>query len=181
MISSRIIATTASQTVSAGRSSERASRRRAPSRPPGGRSGAAIRAQLRTVGGDKVRFLGEQPPEAVAELLAAADIFVWPGLQEAYGMAILEALAAGLPVVACSEGGIADLVEHGRNGFLAPDRSAAVLAGHLDRLIADADLRRQLGAEAAALVAKRHSLAAARARLAQVLTAVTRGGALPCG
>lgn len=146
-----------------------------------GAAGAAIGAQLRAVAGDKVRLLGEQPPEAVAELLAAADIFAWPGLEEAYGMAILEALAAGLPVVACAEGGIVDLVEHGRNGLLAPDRSAAMLAAHLDRLIVDAELRRRLGAEAAALVAERHSVEAARARLEKVLTAVTCGGAQPCG
>lgn len=145
-----------------------------------GAAGAAIRERLRAVAGDKVRFLGEQPPNAVAELLAAADIFAWPGLEEAYGMAILEALAAGLPVVACAEGGIPDLVEHGRNGFLAPDRSAAALAAHLDRLIADAGLRQRLAAEAAARVRERHSLAAAGARMAHVLAAVTRHGRLPC-
>jgi glycosyltransferase involved in cell wall biosynthesis len=95
-------------------------------------------------------------------------------------MAILEALAAGLPVVACAEGGIPDLVESDRNGLLAPDRSAAALAGHLDRLIGDAALRRRLGAEAIALFEKRHSLAAARARLERILTRVMDRGGEPC-
>ena len=145
-----------------------------------GAAGPEIGERLRAVAGNRLRLLGEQPSEAVAELLHAADIFAWPGLEEAYGMAILEALAAGLPVVACDEGGIGDLVEHGRSGYLAPDRTAEALAAHLDRLIADADLRRRMGTEAAALVRQRHSPAAARERLARVLTAVTRGAEPPC-
>jgi glycosyltransferase involved in cell wall biosynthesis len=140
-----------------------------------------IRSMLEAVGGGKVRFLGELPGDRVAELLQAADIFAWPGLAEAYGMAILEALAAGLPVVACEEGGIGDLVTHGQNGFLAPGRSAELLAAHLDRLIADVDLRRRLGDEAKAGVAVRHSAAAAETRLQSVLQAVTTGTVpLPC-
>lgn len=143
-----------------------------------GPAGPEIRRMLRAVAGERVRFLGERPPEAVAALLLAADVFAWPGLQEAYGMAILEALAAGLPVVACDEGGIGDLVAHGRNGYLAAGRSPVALAANLDRLIGDADLRRRMGRAAASLVAERHSLAAAEARLAQVLARVV-GGAGP--
>ena len=147
-----------------------------------GPAGPEIRAALAAVAGGRVRFLGERPPEAVRELLHAADVFAWPGLEEAYGMAILEALAAGLPVVACDEGGISDLVEHGRNGYLAQDRSPEALASHLDRLIADVELRRRMGGEAAAMAADRHSVAAAEARLAGVLAKVGQGvGPLPCG
>jgi glycosyltransferase involved in cell wall biosynthesis len=147
-----------------------------------GEAGDEVRHRLRAVVGDKVRFLGERPAVDVARLCAAGDLFVWPALDEAYGMAILEALAAGLPVVACDEGGVADLVEHETNGLLAQQRSAAVLAAHLDRLIGDPDLRRRLGAHAASRVAERHSRAAAAARLGAVLAKVAgRSGELPCG
>ncbi len=140
-----------------------------------------IRSMLEPVAGAKVRFLGELSAERIAALLSAVDIFAWPGLEEAYGMAILEALAAGLPVVACDEGGIGDLITHGQNGLLARGRSAEALAVHLDRLIADADLRRRLGDEATAGVAARHSAAAAETRLHRVLQAVTTGTVpLPC-
>ncbi len=146
-----------------------------------GPAGPEIREMLMAVAGGNVRFLGEQPPDSVAALLHAADVFAWPGLEEAYGMAILEALAAGLPVVACDEGGISDLVEHGRNGYLTQGRSPEALAASLNRLIEDADLRRRMAGEAAAMAADRHSLGAADARLADVLARVGRGdGPLRC-
>ncbi len=134
-----------------------------------GDAGAEVRRLIEQVAGNRVRFLGERSRAEVAEVCRAGDIFVWPALQEAYGMAILEALAAGLPVVACDEGGVADLVEQGCNGLLAPDRSAAALAAHLHRLIGDETLRRQMGRRAAARVAGRHSRAAAEDRLRAVL------------
>ena len=135
-----------------------------------GEAGVEVRRMLQGVAGDRVRFLGERPPADVARLCAAGDLFVWPALAEAYGMAILEALAAGLPVVACDEGGVADLVEHDENGLLAPERSADALANHLDRLIGDPPLRRLMGERAVARVAARHSRAAAEARLRTVLS-----------
>ncbi len=144
-----------------------------------GEAGGEVRALLRSIAGDKVRFLGEQPPAAVARACRASDIFVWPALAEAYGMAILEALAAGLPVVACDEGGVADLVEHELNGLLAGERSADALAAHLDRLIGEPRRRERMGAAAAARVAERHSRAAALARLGAVLAEL--GGPASCG
>jgi glycosyltransferase involved in cell wall biosynthesis len=134
-----------------------------------GEAGDEIRGLLNAVAADKVRFLGECRPEEIEAVSRASDVFVWPALREAYGMAILEALAAGLPVVACDEGGVADLVEHGANGLLAAQRSADALAGHIDLLIGDRALRQDLGARAAARVSKRHSRAAAERRLAGVL------------
>ena len=63
-----------------------------------GEAAAEVRSELRAAAGDKVRFLGELPGADVAAVLQACDVFVWPALREAYGMAIFEALAAGLPV-----------------------------------------------------------------------------------
>jgi len=134
-----------------------------------GAAAPAVRAALEAAVGDRVRFLGRLPATAVADLCRASDLFVWPALREAYGLAILEALAAGLPVVACREGGVPDLVEDGWNGLLAPRRAADDLASRVDRLLDDVTLRRAMGARARARFLERHSRAAAEARLAAAL------------
>ena len=128
-----------------------------------------VRALLTSAAGDRARFLGRIESEAVARVLSVADVFVWPALEEAYGMAILEALALGLPVVACDEGGVSDLVVHEVNGLLAKERSAPQLAAFLDRLVGDPELRRHLGAGALARFEERHSPDVARARMTTVL------------
>jgi glycosyltransferase involved in cell wall biosynthesis len=137
-----------------------------------GEAGEEIRRILKAVAPEKVRFLGERRAQEIEDVCLAGDVFFWPALREAYGMAILEALSVGLPVVACDEGGVADLVEHGVNGLLASQRSADSLAGHVDLLIADRLLRERLGAQAAARVAERHSRAAAGRRLAGLLSSL---------
>ncbi len=66
----------------------------------------------------RVFFLGKQ--ESVAELLACADLLVLPSETEAFGLAALEAMACGVPVVTTRVGGVPEVVEHGEVGFLAP-------------------------------------------------------------
>src|SRR5207253_10569965 len=71
--------------------------------------------------GERVRFLGAiEDPAALARLYASADLLVWPAVNEAYGMALLEAQACGCPVLAGAYGGVASVVEDGRTGVLAP-------------------------------------------------------------
>ena len=77
-------------------------------------------------------------------LLAACDFFLWPAVSEAYGMALVEAQAAGLPVVAGREGGVGDIVREGESGLLAPPRDAAALADLAAFLLRDAGLRARL-------------------------------------
>ena len=86
--------------------------------------------------------------EAKAQLLRAASIFVLPSHFEALPMAILEAMAAGLPIVATRVGGIPDAVAAGRDGILVEPKDPAQLAAALDRLLADPSLRRSMGASA---------------------------------
>jgi glycosyltransferase involved in cell wall biosynthesis len=72
--------------------------------------------------GDRVRSLGALPGGRLPALYAACDLYVWPAVREAYGMAMLEAQALGLPVLAGDEGGVADVVADGVTGRLVPRR-----------------------------------------------------------
>lgn len=141
-----------------------------------GENAAEVRALLTSAAGNRVRFLGQLDGDALATALGVADVFVWPALREAYGMAILEALSLGLPVVACDEGGVPDLVEHEVNGLLANERSLTELAALLDRLVEDSALRLRLAAMARARFEERHAPEAAASRMAGILESVSRAG-----
>jgi glycosyltransferase involved in cell wall biosynthesis len=90
-----------------------------------------------------VHMLGSR--RDVPALLANADIFVLPSDWEGVSMALLEAMAAGLPVVATSVGGTPEVVMDGVTGFLVPPRDPEALAGALSRLLLDPDLRQRMG------------------------------------
>lgn len=92
------------------------------------------------------RFLGRLHDNLTLALAySAADVFVCPSRQDNLPNTVLEALACGTPVAAFSVGGIPDMVEHGRNGYLAAPGDTANLAAGLASLLRDADLRRRLG------------------------------------
>jgi N-acetyl-alpha-D-glucosaminyl L-malate synthase BshA len=77
---------------------------------------------------DCVRFLGKQ--EAVVELLSIADVMIMPSESESFGLAALEAMACGVPVVCTNIGGLPELVTHGINGFLADVGAIDTMASH---------------------------------------------------
>jgi glycosyltransferase involved in cell wall biosynthesis len=93
---------------------------------------------------DHVRFLGVR--NDINELLLSADVFVQPSLWEGLSLALLEALLAGLPVVATRVEGVIDVVEDGVSALLVPPNDPSALADAIDRLIKDGDLRAELGA-----------------------------------
>ncbi len=99
-----------------------------------------------------------------AELLRALDVFVSPCPVENQPLAVLEAMAAGVPVVGADEGGVAELVDHGRTGLLA-SVTAEAMADGAARLLADRELGRRLAEAAAAEVGQRFTLAATTARI----------------
>lgn len=100
-------------------------------------------------------FVGHR--EDVPARLAEADVFVLPSRSEALPSAVLEAMAAGLPIVASGVGGILELVDDERNGLLTPAGDAAALADRLCRLMADPELGSRLGERARAWVTARYS------------------------
>jgi glycosyltransferase involved in cell wall biosynthesis len=93
---------------------------------------------------DQVELLGARGD--VSDLLARSDVFVLSSRSEGFPVSILEAMAAGLPVVATDVGGVAEAVVDGETGILVPAADPNALAGALERLIADVELRRRLGA-----------------------------------
>ncbi len=123
--------------------------------------------------GDRVRFLGALDAAALEAAYARAGLFLWPGVNEAFGMVYLEAQAAGLAVVAQDRPGVRDVLLAGDHP--AQDEGAEGLARALARLLADAPARRAQGAAARARIAQDHLLPAAAARLRDVLAPLTGG------
>jgi glycosyltransferase involved in cell wall biosynthesis len=130
---------------------------------------AAVSARFAGFPSDRVRFLGLLSAAALPAVYAAADLCVWPACAEAYGMALLEAQAAALPVVAGSEGGVADVIVHGETGLLCAGREVAAFADAVATLLGDAPRRRAMGVRAQRQVLALHDVCVARARLASAL------------
>jgi len=130
-----------------------------------GTARAAVESALEASIPGRAVVLGALGMAEIAPLNAASDICVWPAVNEAYGMAMLEAQAAGLPVVSCATRGVPDVVEHGRTGLLAPAGDEAALAALVRELLMDAGRRARLSDAAAAFIASDRSIIAAAARL----------------
>ena len=124
-----------------------------------------VERAFRTVPASRMRFAGALPRSAVASIVAACDLFVWPALDEPLGMAMLEAQALGVPVVSTSTRGVADVVQDEVTGLLVPDPSPARFAGAVDALLEDEVRRQRLAETARRSVAARHSLHAASKQL----------------
>ncbi|WP_113703969.1 glycosyltransferase family 4 protein, partial [Nonomuraea lactucae] len=93
---------------------------------------------------DWVSLPGRHTREQIAKVLESADVFVAPAPRESFGIAALEARAAGLPVVARAQSGVADFVRHGTEGLLG--RDLGDLVGAVARLSTDAALRARITA-----------------------------------
>ncbi len=115
--------------------------------------------------GDRVTFLGLRDEAALAQDYANADIFVWPAVNEAFCMALLEAQASSLPAIAGNFGGVGSILADGKTGFLTAPGDADDFAAKLAALLDDPDLRKSMG-DAARLKAEReHGLDGASAAL----------------
>ena len=135
----------------------------------GGRGRERVGEALAALG-PRVAWLGVQEADALPGLYAAADAYLWPAVNEAYGMAFLEAQAAGLPVVAGRAGGVPDVV--GETGILIPVGDRAAFAEAVASLLDDAGRRRDLGARARRRVLREHGLERAALTLDSALRAI---------
>ncbi len=96
--------------------------------------------------GERIEFLGAR--DDVAEILARSDIFVLPSNWEGFPLTILEAMRAGLPVIASDVGGVREAVADGDTGYLIPRGDARAWSERLSSVIQDSDLRTTLGERA---------------------------------
>jgi glycosyltransferase involved in cell wall biosynthesis len=94
---------------------------------------------------NRVRFLGYVPREQIARCYASSDVFVLPSYNEGMSVALLEAMASGLPVVVTPTGGTAELVESGVNGFIFDWADVNSLTAHLRSLARDRAMVRRMG------------------------------------
>ena len=108
---------------------------------------------------EHVRFLGERGD--LIALLQQSDVFLLPSQTESFGLAALEAMACGIPVVASDVGGVSEVVADGETGFLAAAGDIASMAGHARRLLTDEELRRRMARAARHLAATQFRLAPA--------------------
>jgi glycosyltransferase involved in cell wall biosynthesis len=120
----------------------------------------------------RVRFAGWRTD--AARCLGAADVFALPSLREGLPLAMLEAMAAGLPVVASRVGGVPGALAEGACGLLVPPGDAGALAEALARLLGDPALCRRLGEAGAARVRERHGAEGQAAALEAVYRSISR-------
>jgi glycosyltransferase involved in cell wall biosynthesis len=102
---------------------------------------------------DRVHFGGYQ--KDVRPFLNEFDIFVHPSYGEPFGLAIVEAMAMRKPVIACSTGGVPEIITHGRDGWLVEERSSVAVAAGIATLLNDGELCRQMGERARQTVCDR--------------------------
>ena len=123
----------------------------------------------------RITWHGALDRAAAWRQVAAADVFVWPGFGEAFGLAYLEAQAAGVPVVALDTAGVNAVVRHGETGILVETPTAPAYAAALLQLMSDGDALARLGAAGRRFVGEERNLGTASAMLDQALrSAVSR-------
>lgn len=140
---------------------------------------ATVEAAFAGIDPRRLRFLGEVAADRLPALYAAADLYVWPAVREAFGMAFLEAQAAGLGVLAGDEGGVSSIVAPGESAVLVPPGDARAFAAAMRELLQAPGRLRDLGA-AGRRLAEGHGLDAGAAALDAILREAREGfGAAP--
>ncbi len=122
-----------------------------------------------------LKFVGYQSQNAVCQYLHNSDIFVLPSFSEGLPVALMESLAAGVPVITTAIAGISELVEDGVNGYLIPPGAVEPLVLRLEQLLNNANLRQQMGTAGRMKVAQDFNLAQEVPWFKQIMAAALRG------
>jgi glycosyltransferase involved in cell wall biosynthesis len=125
--------------------------------------------------GSRVRFEGRVPDSAIPEYYASASLFVLPSVWEGHPLTLLEAWAAGTPVIATDVEGIAEFVTHGETGYLVPPESADDLASALRYALDDESEAREWGRRGRVLAAEEYSWSGVAERTDELYREAIRG------
>lgn len=128
---------------------------------------------------NQVRFVAPQAHHILSTYYRAADVVLVPSRSESFGLVALEAAACGTPVVANAVGGLLTIVEHGRTGFLVPDRQPEIFARHIANILDDPALSMRMSRDAAER-AKGYTWSFAAARLRRAYTDITSRDRVVC-
>jgi glycosyltransferase involved in cell wall biosynthesis len=128
-----------------------------------------IEQQFAGIDPDRVRFLGSLGADSLPTLYASADLYLWPAIHEAFGIAFLEAQSAGLPIVAGRERGVPEVVRDGVSGVLVPHNNGRAFATAARALLADTSARLAMGRRAKELACAEHDIRNAATRLDAIL------------
>lgn len=118
---------------------------------------------------DRIQWHERKRRTEIADLFARSTVYVWPGCGEAYGLAYLEAQAAGLPVVAFDNAGVPEVVDAGYSGILTPMGDDIAFAAAIERLLDDEQECQRLSRQAQLHVRDNHSIALASQTLKTIL------------
>jgi glycosyltransferase involved in cell wall biosynthesis len=128
---------------------------------------------------ENVKFVGYQSQASVRQLMQETDVFVLPSFAEGLPVSLMEALAAGVPVVTTQIAGVSELVEHGVNGYLVPPGNTELLAERINQLLADPQLRTQFGIAGRNKIEQEFDIHQEAAWLCQIMTAALKGEVEP--
>eukprot|EP00186_Timspurckia_oligopyrenoides_P000460 CAMPEP_0182444150 /NCGR_PEP_ID=MMETSP1172-20130603/2697_1 /TAXON_ID=708627 /ORGANISM="Timspurckia oligopyrenoides, Strain CCMP3278" /LENGTH=417 /DNA_ID=CAMNT_0024639651 /DNA_START=216 /DNA_END=1466 /DNA_ORIENTATION=+ len=99
-------------------------------------------------GSRKVKFLGQLTGRELSEAFASADVFVMPSESETLGFVVMESMASGVPVVGARAGGVPDLICDGKTGFLFEPGNVTEAVQHIESLLNDSEIRKNMSIEA---------------------------------
>ena len=131
---------------------------------------AEVMALFKNFAPGKILWHGEKTADEIAVLLSRAALYVWPGCGEAYGLAYLEAQAAGLPVIAQNIAGVPEVVQADKTGILTPPGDVSAFATAILQLLTDDLQRRSMARAARRFVGDERSSSIAALRLQDILT-----------
>ncbi|MDF1720098.1 MAG: glycosyltransferase family 4 protein [Minwuia sp.] len=138
----------------------------------GGPMSRRIRAAFQPVR-ERVTWTGTMPPSHLGRIIADHDLMVWPAVNEAFGMALVEACCHGLPIVAGRVGGVPDVVAHAETGILVPPENDHALRQAIASMIRNPQQRQRLGSAAWRRASRLHGFDGATRRIDRIIRNVT--------
>ncbi|MDJ0648921.1 MAG: glycosyltransferase family 4 protein [Xenococcaceae cyanobacterium MO_188.B19] len=126
-----------------------------------------------------VKFVGYQSQTMVRQYMQQTDLFVLPSFAEGIPVVLMEALAAGVPVVTTQIAGISELVENGISGYLVPPGDMNSLTIKIEALLKDAELRQKFGVAGRAKVEQEFNIYSEGSRLYRIMSAAFKGEVVP--